>query len=434
MDLYNFQRKIEVLIKKIENSNKISDNNKKTLDEFYSYCVAEGLSNSRVRFYLDKFYRITLWLKKDFGDSTKEDIIKLLAKINKLNIEDNSKKGYKVSLKKFYRWLRINKGYPKKYPIKELKGKKLEDEGKLYPKEVRWFSTNLKNNNHRLPEEFLTKDEVLKLVDVASHPRNKAFIFTLYESSCRIGEILTLKRKHVRFDNYGAILIVSGKTGMRRVRVIGAAPYLFTWINHHPDSGDPNAYLWPSLKSENNKCLSYGAVLFLLQVLKKKAKIKKRINPHSFRHAHLTELARCGLNEAQLKAHAGWVQGSGMAGIYIHLSGKDTDDAILAANGIKKDVKTIRKEEEERKKLIPKTCPRCKKQNGSTLKICEFCGAPLDLKTAIELDQKESMMTNLIVKIARTLEKTSKEKIHFEELDFIIQPNNKELKIINRVK
>ena len=221
---------------------------------------------------------------------------------------------------------------------------------------------------------------------------------------------------------------------MRRVRVIGSAPYLSTWINHHPDKDNPNAYLWTSLKSENNKCISYGAVLFLLQALREKAKIKKRINPHSFRHAHLTELARCGLNEAQLKAHAGWVQGSGMAGIYIHLSGKDTDDAIMAANGIKKDIKTIRKEEKERKKLIPKTCPRCKKENGSTLKICEFCGAPLDLKTAIELDQKDNKMINLIMKMAKAIEKTSKEKIHFEELDFIIQPNKENLKTVNKVK
>jgi len=434
MDLYHFERKIEVLLKKIKNSNNISGNNKKTINEFYSYCVAEGLSNSRVRFYLDKFYRIALWLKKEFIDTSKEDIINLLVRINKLDITDNSKKDYKVSLKKFYRWLRINKGYPKNYPVKELKGKKLEDERSLYPKEVRWFTTSFKNNNHRLPEEFLTKDEVLKLVDVSSHPRDKAFIFTLYESSCRIGEILTLKRKHVRFDNYGAILIVSGKTGMRRVRVIGAAPYLSTWINHHPDNDNPNAYLWPSLKSQNNKCLSYGAVLFLLQALKKKAKIKKRINPHSFRHAHLTELARCGLNEAQLKAHAGWVQGSSMAGIYIHLSGKDTDDAIMAANGIKRDVKTTRKEEEKRKKLIPKICPRCKKENGSTFKLCEFCGAPLDLKTALELDQKENKMMSLITKMAKAIEKNSKEKIRFDELDFIIQPNEENLKTISKVR
>lgn len=243
MDLYHFKRKIEVLLIKIKKSRKVSDNNKRIIDDFYNYCVAEGLSNARIRFYLDKFYRIALWIKKDFIDTTKDDIVRLLTKINKLDIADNSKRDYKVSLKKFYRWLRINKGYPKKYLIKELKGKKLEDEGKLYPKEVRWFSTNLKNNNHRLPEEFLTKDEVLKLVDTASHPRNKAFIFTLYESSCRIGEILTLKRKHVSFDNYGAILIVNGKTGMRRVRVIGAAPYLSTWLNHHPDKDDPDAYL-----------------------------------------------------------------------------------------------------------------------------------------------------------------------------------------------
>jgi len=30
----------------------------------------------------------------------------------------------------------------------------------------------------------------------------------------------------------------------------------------------------------------------------------------------------------------GWVQGSGMPSVYVHLSGRNVDDAILKANGI----------------------------------------------------------------------------------------------------
>ena len=44
-------------------------------------------------------------------------------------------------------------------------------------------------------------------------PRDKAFIMTLWESGCRVGEILALRIRHVAFDEYGAILRVSGKTG-----------------------------------------------------------------------------------------------------------------------------------------------------------------------------------------------------------------------------
>lgn len=43
------------------------------------------------------------------------------------------------------------------------------------------------------------------------------------ESCCRIGEILSLKIKNIQFDEYGIVLTVNGKTGMRRVRIIDSA-------------------------------------------------------------------------------------------------------------------------------------------------------------------------------------------------------------------
>ena len=56
-----------------------------------------------------------------------------------------------------------------------------------------------------------------KLVDAAEHIRDKSFIQTLYESGCRIGELLALQIKHVKIDDFGAVLLVNGKTGQRRV-------------------------------------------------------------------------------------------------------------------------------------------------------------------------------------------------------------------------
>jgi integrase/recombinase XerD len=35
-----------------------------------------------------------------------------------------------------------------------------------------------------------------------------------------------------------------------------------------------------------------------------------------------------------MDAYFGWIQGSDMPSIYVHLSGRDIDDAILKANGI----------------------------------------------------------------------------------------------------
>ncbi|RLF00099.1 MAG: hypothetical protein DRJ59_07465 [Thermoprotei archaeon] len=44
-----------------------------------------------------------------------------------------------------------------------------------------------------LSEELLTEEEVKRLVKHATNLRDKALILTLYESGCRIGELLSLR-------------------------------------------------------------------------------------------------------------------------------------------------------------------------------------------------------------------------------------------------
>ena len=56
-----------------------------------------------------------------------------------------------------------------------------------------------------LPEELLTEEEVKRLAEAAENPRDRDFILTLYESGCRVGELISLRLKHVQFDNYGAV-------------------------------------------------------------------------------------------------------------------------------------------------------------------------------------------------------------------------------------
>jgi uncharacterized paraquat-inducible protein A len=86
------------------------------------------------------------------------------------------------------------------------------------------------------------------------------------------------------------------------------------------------------------------------------------------------------LTEAQMNMHFGWVQGSNMPSIYVHLSGRDVDQAILRANGIEI------KEEENKPKI--NVCPRCKNINTPNNLFCYKCGAVLTLKTAMDLEEK----------------------------------------------
>ena len=104
-------------------------------------------------------------------------------------------------------------------------------------------------------------------------------------------ELLNLRLKNVQFEDGYARLIVEGKTGRRMVPLIFSSPILAEWINNHPLRYDPESPLWPK-KTKIDEPMNYTLARKLLQNLGRKAKIKKRMNPHSFRHARATLLSK----------------------------------------------------------------------------------------------------------------------------------------------
>ena len=90
------------------------------------------------------------------------------------------------------------------------------------------------------------------MIEAAEHPRDKALIASLYESGCRVGEIAALRISHIHFDEYGAYMIVKGKTGSRRIRLVFSAPILASWINVHPQKANPEAPLWVVVGTTKN--------------------------------------------------------------------------------------------------------------------------------------------------------------------------------------
>lgn len=95
-----------------------------------------------------------------------------------------------------------------------------------------------------------------------------------------------------------------------------------------------------------------------------------------------------------MKEYFGWVQGSDMAATYVHLSGRDVDDALLKLHGL---VRSGHKQEE---KLRVRDCSRCKEHNSPISQFCTKCGLPLDnaLIETIEHERKASdgMMNKLM--------------------------------------
>ncbi len=362
MSIYNHERTLERIEERIENAD-YSEENKRLIIRFENFLFAQGLSTPRVLKYLQQLHIISQDLGINFKDATKDDIEYYVARLERSNKKDWTKHDYKQCIKRFYKWL--------------------NDEEE--PKITSWISLRIRQSK-MLPEELLTEEDIVKMIESKTHPRDKAIIAIWYDNGARVGENGNTKIKHITFDKYGAYVLIGkedGKTGMRRVRLVFSVPYLAAWLDIHPQKKDPNAYLWIRLEGkEVGRQLKYESLRKVIKSAAEKAGVEKRVYNHLFRHSRSTDLAQY-LTESQMKEHLGWVQGSNMPQTYVHLSGKQIDEAILKIHG-------IIKEEDTMPQLTSIACPRCGQVNGPTSGFCSKCGMAMRVDVAVDVEKKRN--------------------------------------------
>jgi len=313
-EVHNFPRTLQLCLDKVRSSS-ICEENKKAILDFHQHIVVLELGLARQVKYLSTLQMIAKRLVKPFGEMSGEDIAEFVTWLQVSPYSEWTKRDYKIIFKIFYRWLK---------------------KSKTYPDEVAWIKSRKKQSTI-LPEDLISDDEVIRLVKATHSPRDKGLLLLLSESGCRIGELLSLSMKNVAFDQYGAQLIVNGKTGSRRVRLIDSVSALSTWLDNHPYRDNPDSAVWISTGVTNwGQPLAYSSVLSMLRSLTREAGITKRIYPHLFRHTRATYLSKF-LPEAVVKEIMGWVQDSKSAARYVHLSGRDVDKALLRLYGVVMD-------------------------------------------------------------------------------------------------
>ena len=270
----------------------------------------------------------------------------------------------KKYLKMFFRWLRLgSRSYTEVGDPPETKRVKIQ-----------------RVQDSLVREDLITEADFTRLIHASKHSRVKAMIAMAYEGGPRPGEALTLRIKHVRFDDLGAVIAVDGKTGARPIRLIKSVPYLLRWLDDHPLRDDKEAPFFCQIQGENiGGPLRYEAARKLLLKVVEDAQLSKRVNLKLFRHSEATELANF-MTEAQLRKRHGWSKDSKMPSRYVHLVNADVEEALMKHYGIKK--------EENKQAKLPKRCNICDTINPLDSSRCSRCGKPLDLQTAMEAEEK----------------------------------------------
>ncbi|MDV3244731.1 MAG: tyrosine-type recombinase/integrase [Nitrososphaerales archaeon] len=321
------------------------------------------------------------WLKKPFDDVTRQDLKRVIAGIDGAVVKDRktgrakpfedwTKVDYKRCTKRFMKWHR-DADFVKDFKV----GSAEETVG---------------------PDDILTDEELWKIFGACQNLRDRAMSYTMYEVGPRPAEFLKLRKNDVMFDDYGAIVYLrKTKTVSRPVRVINAAPLLANWIENHP-LPERDAPLWiDQSRNTRNTALKWTGLIKIVKRWREMARIEKTVTPYVFRHTRATHLAKI-MTEAQLCLVFGWKIGSKMPRMYIHLSGKDIDETLLKAYGLKKE------QQEEVK--VPKKCVRCGTLCEADAETCRRCGMALTLTAALKKDQELDGMRNEISELRKIVE------------------------------
>ncbi len=189
----------------------------------------------------------------------------------------------------------------------------------------------------RLPQklpEVLSIEEIDMLVNAIdlSTPegqRNKAMLETLYCCGLRVTELVTLKISDIYFEE--EYLRVIGKGNKQRLVPLGlsAAKYIKIYLEeirtHVPVHAESEDIVF---LNRRGKGMTREMVFLILQDLKRKAGLRKKISPHTFRHSFATHLVEGG---ADLRAVQEMLGHSSITTteIYTHIDREYLRDAIL---------------------------------------------------------------------------------------------------------
>jgi ribosomal protein S27AE len=220
-------------------------------------------------------------------------------------------------------------------------------------------------------------------VEAAKNPRDRAFIMVLYETGARIGELIDLTVGDIEDRTHGKKITIEGKTGARRLPLVESVPYVNKWLNDHPNPAK-DAPLWCKIQQDGpDDKLTYNYIRQkILQKNMERADLDKPSNPHHYRHSRASFLAN-EMTEAQLCEWFGWVQGSDVPARYVHLSGRDIDNAYDQMHGL------YEPEDDEAEPDVQE-CPRCEELNEPKAVFCQRCGFGLDPDRAASFEEEVS--------------------------------------------
>ena len=373
----NVDRDLENLQERIEQSEKLSGDDRAALGDFDNRLALLGSQYGKHR--RIKLLRHCVRMAEEVGGLARalderraaEEIVRWIHD-NYDNQETN--RDYRVALRMF--------------------GKHTTD-GDDIPESISWVSAATSKDYNPMPNpaKMLWWDEHIKpMLEECRHARDKALISVAWDSGARSGEICELTTGDISDHKYGLRISVDGKKGERSIILTTAVPYLRQWLNVHPAPDNPNAPLWSKLSKPED--ISYQMKLKILKKHARKAGITHTdVTFTRMRKSSASYLASDGVNQAHIEDHHGWDRGSDVASRYVAVFGDANDRAVAKAHGV--DV-----EEDESDPIAPVECPRCRRETPRDEPTCVWCGQAMDTSSVEQIKEDQRETRRELLKIA----------------------------------
>jgi integrase/recombinase XerD len=337
---------------------------------FLASCKRKGLSANTIYSYE---WLIDLFVKQhklDLEKCTEKQLFDVLDKLTDVKLKTKKKGNYKGYQRSTYRTVVVNLRHFLRFIGREDLASKVELPKKVDRKEI-------------VKRKVISKEDILKLINGATDFQDRLLIQLFYESGARRSEIHNLRIKDVQFDEYSAILWLTGKTGTRTIRVYAATPDLVRQINEHPEKKNPEARLFHFGK-EGSSEFTHQTIYMRIRNLGERV-LGRPIHPHQLRHTRATEDSSI-FTDREMMLRMGWARPD-VISIYSHLSRRDVDDKDLVLHGFKP------KEEFTKPILQIRKCPSCKTDNAPYALYCYKCSKPLSMLLSMsDEDLKEHVM------------------------------------------
>jgi integrase/recombinase XerD len=254
----------------------------KLIKNFKNYLKIErNLSKNTITSYLFDLQKLNIFLEENNFSSNpshiKESTLKkFVYKISK-EIKPSSQARIISGIKRFFDFL-ILENILNENPLENIETPKI---------------------GSKLPTTLTVKeiDKLIDSIDIKSKNkiRNKAIIEILYSCGLRVSELITLKVSDLYFNE--SIIKVTGKGNKERFVPIskGAIKYIEKYLNEIrifqkiKKGSEDTLFL-----NERGSGLSRVMIYIILNDLKIKAEINKKIGPHTLRHSFATHLLENG--------------------------------------------------------------------------------------------------------------------------------------------